>query len=106
MNVSSRDVLVIFLASVLLFSTGFGLGRKTAPPSPSVAVTVERVAGQDDVTLSRAGDWIQVHRDGRLSAEWQPRDGAVWAVLDLVLRDEWSLLSERYPVPVVEERDV
>jgi hypothetical protein len=94
-----RPVPALILAGAVVFSAGFFVGRLALPAPVPVIVEVHRFAGQDAVTLSRSGDWIRVFRGDALTAEWQRKDGAVYAVLDLVIAGEWALLPEPAPAP-------
>lgn len=43
-----------------------------------------------EVTIkpSPTAPWIEVYHDGVLTSEWQPKDGVIYSVLEMLLRDE------------------
>lgn len=70
------------LIIVVAFTLGFVVGIRSTPP-PAV-----------EIRKSEIEPYVEVWRDGELIAEWEPMDGAVYAVLDQVLRDDPALYRE------------
>jgi len=89
----TRAIAFIIVASLAAFVAGFVAGNKAASRA---GVEIRR---------SEVEPYVEVWRDGELAAEWEPRDGAIYTLLDQVLRDDPAIYKPQPGDPAPEAPD-